>query len=1152
MTTNKTFRAFLTLGALSAGLGAVGSFGCVASRDGRNGVFNENQYVRKDFLIRPDATGNDSGWMIRASVTKVSSPNPLGAIGIYTGVVTPGDYVRFRVTQDKLEMVSKMEMQANSVQRTEAVLESWPATNVDLKYRVNLDGETTNFYEENQEQSWADRQWLKWNPSHNDLSDLNLYGISNDYLSLCVDTAGATATLVPDSYVLDTDHDYMAWSTRVNLPLKTSDASCYTLFGAEGARALGSPAGGPNIHHPNVTVQLMYSAVRANPKPTYQPLELAEKDPIRKKYGTLDMFTIARDPDTQLQASRQLATRHDPMRDKITYVFASDFPDAYKKVFTTPGTGIRDVTNKLWAEAGAKAQLEFIDFNAPDKDGKPMTREFGDIRYSWIGWAPDLDNGAPYSGVTSSTLDPRTGEVLSTMINIQEGAYRDFFGQTLDSYLVSIGASEGVNKADDKGNPVDWKDLGACQDGDSIPINPKVVQAQHNNDSLYQKMQQYLQKPAPTFGNLGPSDFIPQQDDDFFRAFYALLPYEVFADPAMNPFVTPEGGNGVYGPAAVKAMLDQETEFQATMAKMDHGLSPYEFETADGSKNAVAFLNKMRAGTINHRNLDFAKMAMIPRNTHMDTNDVLSIERAFQSIARHCIGTDSTGANGHYESKTEWVDDLVFAWERSVLWHEFGHSIGLDHNFMGSVDRPNFPHYKDAQGKDHIGLYSNSIMEYGNNPSDAFFGNNTWAPYDLGAIYFIYANTGTKPALSDPSVASKLGISGQESANGPWKDKYGFKEDGTTENVYLFCNASHMKYTPFCRQHDYGSTPSEIIAADINQYEMRYPWNNFRLYRKMWNNTNYASRPAAFMNDMKRFILSWEYDWSSGELADNFRRIGITNPDPKGSQLQYYTQLTNKFNKDASSANQMVAAFHKAVIQQSSGERPYKTVYDKFFGDVTQQGIILDKFFAMQSFVGLWPGDMYDPNQAGAYFASYSGIGDSSYQYVAEDAISSMIGGQYAVYPYFVPLAVAQFAQDTHSPSFFGRIEVRNWIGGHTFFTEQFFLDYFRRIAIDNNYKNPDGSSCTSIADCKYDPRKGSDDHNEFFGPDKRQWIWSYVPDRNEWVAVQKEINIASYIILRNYNDYVVYQLDDGAFPGGAYGALLPMKYYLDYFNTYN
>jgi hypothetical protein len=94
---------------------------------------------------------------------------------------------------------------------------------------------------------------------------------------------------------------------------------------------------------------------------------------------------------------------------------------------------------------------------------------------------------------------------------------------------------------------------------------------------------------------------------------------------------------------------------------------------------------------------------------------------------------------------------------------------------------------------------------------------------------------------------------------------------------------------------------------------------------------------------------------------------------------------------------------------------------------------------------------------------------------------------------------------------------------------------------------------CSNTFDeCKYDPRPLSDRHNEFLGPDRRLWIWAYIPDRNQYVVVQKERNTAAYVIVRNYTDDVVYNLDDGAWPGGAYGALLPMKYYLDSFKAFN
>jgi len=160
-----------------------------------------------------------------------------------------------------------------------------------------------------------------------------------------------------------------------------------------------------------------------------------------------------------------------------------------------------------------------------------------------------------------------------------------------------------------------------------------------------------------------------------------------------------------------------------------------------------------------------------------------------------------------------------------------------------------------------------------------------------------------------------------------------------------------------------------------------------------------------------------------------------------------------------------------------------------------------------------------------------------------------MVGGQYDAYPYFVPFAVGLFAQDTHSPAFNGRLEVRDWIGGQVFDRLEDFLNFFRDMAIE--YKE-EGCAGLTIDECKYDPRPLSDKHNEFIGPDKRTWMWAFVHDRNQWVVVRKDRHIASYMIVRQYNDYVVYQLDDGHYPGGAYYAQLPVKYFLDYFKYFN
>lgn len=1140
---NKIFRAFLTISAL-AGVVAVAP-GCVADRPSRNGVFNENQYVRKAFLIRDggDQSGvqNDTGWMLKASVVRVSTPDPLGDnFGIYVGAENTegqgGKLVRFAVTQDKLQMLNLQEItKVADDARTPEVVNAWPITNVDLKYRINLDGEKTNFYEENQELDWQVRQWVKINFAKNDLSDVApLGGFTNDMLTMCTDIGNASATLLPDSFKVDEPNNYMEWTANITLPLKWNDATCVSAFGELGIEAM-------QLGRNNVTFDLKYSLVRATPPEaiTYKTLELGEKDPIRHKYGVFETITIVRDNNSGQLASRELVNRWDPQK-PINWYFAKGFPDDYKKVFTTPGkpddpTTIEGQTNQLMKDSGAAARLSFHEWNEPAADGTPIEREYGDVRYSFVRWVSDRDMQTFWAGLTPSFNDPRTGETLSATLTLNDFAIKDIYVQRVDAYLQMIGASADVNST------VKWPDLGPCKDGDVAPIVPETVLKNHNGkSSLYQKMQEYLQKPIATFGNLGPQDFIQPQDDDFFKAYYALMPYYIFADPDMNPYVIREGGAGVLGPGAFWQLLQDEAAFQKLAGDIDRGLTPYQAETGPaGLANATDFLNKFQKLTLAHKDFVYKKH-FVHSGMHMDAPEAFSFEAVMAKNARHCV-------NGKWETKEEWTQNLISTYWSQTIWHEFGHALGLEHNFMGSIDKNNFPHYKDGQGNDHIALYANSVMEYNTAP-DRLFWHPGWAPYDQGAISWIYAND--KPT----NPACHTSISGQSTdppdpmcaTGAPWKDPHGFTKDGK-EIQYLFCSHQHLKFTPFCREGDLGTTPSEIMANAIDSYEWKYQWRNFRTYRKYWDNSAYADAPAAMIGDMRKFISLWEYDWSTGELGDSMRRIGIKNPDPQGSDLAYFTQLTNKFNAEASTANQMVAAFHKAVIQQSSGERPYKTIYDKYYGDVTQQGIILDKLLAMQGFVALWPTDNYDPNDAGAFFASYSGIGDYSYNYVAEDAVNSMIGGQYDVYPYFVPLAVAQFAQDTHSPAFGGRISVRNWIGGHVFNQLEYFLAFFREIAVQNNY-----AGCTNAATCAYDPRPLSDLHNEFFGPDQRLWIWAYIPDRNQWVAVQKEINTASYIIVRNYTDYVVYQLDDGSFPGGAFGAELPMKFFLDSFNGFN
>src|SRR5438046_4815351 len=110
---------------------------CVQSRTPRNGVFNENVYLRKDFLIQSgDPSGKDTGWLLKATITASSSPNPFGNLGIMPGYHSLGQLVRFKVTQDHLDMIDMRELSSReSTGRIPEVVNSWGVANVDLKYR---------------------------------------------------------------------------------------------------------------------------------------------------------------------------------------------------------------------------------------------------------------------------------------------------------------------------------------------------------------------------------------------------------------------------------------------------------------------------------------------------------------------------------------------------------------------------------------------------------------------------------------------------------------------------------------------------------------------------------------------------------------------------------------------------------------------------------------------------------------------------------------------------------------------------------------------------------------------------------------------------------------------------------------------------------
>ena len=252
----------------------------------------------------------------------MSTPNPLGGLGVFPGAGHRcGSGRRLRPLRRHVGQAADGRHARASQTRpgtddttSPEVVNAWPVTNVDLKYQVNLDGEKTNFYQENQELDWQVRQWVKLNFDKNDMSDLAPLGTrrprrprrsARDMANASADARARTAST--SSRATSTGHDYIEWTVQVTVPLNFDRRDLHRRRSARPTRT----AEPRRVVRPPERARSSSSTRSCGPRPrqpgddaeAYVPLVVDEKDPIRHKYGAFEFIAMDRDPTTQLLAA---------------------------------------------------------------------------------------------------------------------------------------------------------------------------------------------------------------------------------------------------------------------------------------------------------------------------------------------------------------------------------------------------------------------------------------------------------------------------------------------------------------------------------------------------------------------------------------------------------------------------------------------------------------------------------------------------------------------------------------------------------------------------------------------------------------------------------------------------------------------------------
>lgn len=1042
---------------------AVSLTGCVDNRPVRNGLTDEVQYLTKAELTAANPKeGGSELWLFKTTVVKTSAPNILSDV-VFPGLESDLMPVSFRFSERGLQVVDGRALQLDDpddpnddlATQTERVVFEFAGQHVDVKLRESLDGERTNFLEENTEKGWAERAKFKVDfekTSMEPAAGLSwIYGL---YATFCA--IPQSATLVPGSYEWDADDQYLSFVIDVNYGMNWAGWICSDLFNLYEFDGMST-----NIHY-----RMAFYRPGAS---TYTKETIAEKAIANKKYGAFQTSNVFRDPVSGLRGNVNYINRWNPDREEpITFYFHEGFPEKFKSMFEN----IADRTNKVFADAGSTLTVQFLEH---DYDG--VERNFGDPRYSFAVWHQGIDQTSGLLGYGPSSAIPWSGEIISANLNLYNvglDRYRYYIQNYLeehggllkpepDTAWEDIECAAGATSA--PGDPVRCGliaegEFNSCMDNgeaDCAAVRTQVKQECEQSPRLTSQLFNEMRFVMELEDNADGSadDFIPTPDRASFRDdYHRILPEMRYAYPAWNRYVY----RTAEAPAQqLRAMQETDHEFQKQMQAITMGENPFGAQALSsqaGIEAQMNFAGKMRGWRANHEEFQSLREHLLAtRNVYtVDPNDAIN---AIALSARRC--TDA----GTWESDATYLARLETAVMYDVAIHEFGHNLSLRHNFYGSVDGK---HMK-------AGEVSASVMDYvssweqagGVEDCDTGKCDGDWGEYDKMALQWIYGS----------------------------EDK---KAEAMAKDL-LYCTDEHRILSPLCRAHDLGITPAQITLNAIERYDWLYTLRNRRAFRTFWDTSSYTASVYASIFDIQRTWHMALFDWGGGGVQETLKRLDQVNGD-RVLTNQEYDEISIDFYNDVSASVGMMIGFYDAVINQSASFRNYQTEFDPFYGDILRIGIIVDKLFTTFAFMDLQ--DVYYSPNVATYVAVWDAPFGTQNSALAQRVLDNMLGSNYDTFPWFKYYAVGLFASATNS-NLVGGVQAKERIAMWRF---QDLSSLYERFPQEN-----------------IDLATRPDNPQQTFVQDGEQYVYSYLPDRAWHLVASKSRSPVSYQFVRDYNE---------------------------------
>lgn len=767
--------------------------------------------------------GERSSWISKVTVVKTSTNGGF----VFTGLQSDAKAGHFEFTKSKLRFLNDVKTyEKSSDAAAQELINEWDITHFDVKL-AEVDGRTTNKEEEDKDIPWNEKRYFKIKFNEAKITEAATFPYYIDTATKTECWNKKTSYLADDS--LDISPDYISFVVGVDYQ---QDSLC-----TDSIRRWAKRDFVYSVHY-------RYSFKKLTDS-TYQPyVYKGENDEVMKQYGFFQTVREVIHPETGRYHNLILMNRWNPEKEHDFY-FSKDFPEEYKGMFTDPQKGIFAKTNKLLEKQGLKIRFHIRE----NTYGDSQVKEYGDIRYSFVKFIPEMDDSAPF-GYGPSDANPFTGEIVSANLHIWTALLKYYLKRVKDSF------DGKETKFEDSSLVIRMKDT--LKEADLT----KWVNVLNTTQGAGKALNDLL--PKLTFGYPGWARFTTHETEE---------------KPLFN-FMSDN---------MIGRFFQDDLAFKRIQSAKDH------------ARKAIDHIHHEMK---HHRN-----------TTIYPITDVLAnaMNLALEGVTDKDI-----------------IDTIVY---RTSI-HEFGHNIGLRHNFYGSADKKNFriPVPIEKNGK-KVESRTTTVMEYMSLEDEVYL-EHDWEPYDEAALSFGYSGGKLNP--------------------------------GKGKNL-LYCTDEHRPTNALCNHWDYGSSPSEIVMSLIKRYENLYRVINYRNNRAYWDTSGYESKMFNTMWDIKRFLLFWRAAFNEDTIRRELEALGNLH----SADIKAYTQ---ELSSDIKQAQKLSVAFYNAVVQQSSADRPYLTKYEPFSGEKKRIGILYDKIYAMMFLMG---DDtfVYNPNRHLSY-ATYLAYND--------------------------------------------------------------------------------------------------------------------------------------------------------------------------------